>query len=47
MTKIKPIQVTPKLSGEDAVKLLQQVNTLANERVINKNNMFLTMIGEK
>ncbi len=44
MTKIKPIQATPDLSGEDAVKLLQQVNTPANEKAINKNNMLRSVL---
>ncbi len=44
MTKIKPIQATPDLSGEDAVKLLQQVNTTANEKAINKNIMLRSVL---
>lgn len=39
MAKIKPIQATPELSGEDAEKVIQQVNEPASQLAINKNHM--------
>ena len=39
MSAIKPIQATPELSGKDAVKLLNEVNTAPTKDAVKKVNM--------
>ena len=41
MTTIKPIQATPELSGEDAEKLIQDVNRKPTKETIEWNEMLL------
>lgn len=44
MSTMKPIQATPELSGKDAVKLLNQVNTKPTIQAIKKNNMLHSVL---
>lgn len=39
MSTIKLIQATPELSGEDAEKVLRQVNMTPSEKAAKKNRM--------
>ena len=39
ISTMKPIQATPKLSGNDALKLLTQVNRKPTEQANKKNSM--------
>ena len=41
MLTIKPIQATPELSGEDAEKLIQDVNRKPTKETIEWNEMLL------
>lgn len=38
MATIKPIQTTPELSGRDAVKLLNEANSVPTENAVKKVN---------
>ena len=44
MSTIKPIQVTPELSGKDAVKLFNQVNIAPTQKAEKKNNMLHSVL---
>lgn len=44
MSTMKPIQATPELSGEDALKLLNQSNILPKEKALKKNNMLRSVL---
>lgn len=44
MSTMKPIQATPELSGEDALKLLHQSNTLPQKEALKKNNMLRNVL---
>lgn len=41
---IKPIQATPALSGEDAAKLLKQVNMAPTKEAMKKNKMLRSVL---
>lgn len=44
MSIMKLIQATPELSGKDAVKILNQVNTKPTVQAIKKNNMLYSVL---
>lgn len=44
MSTMKPIQATPELSGKDAVKLLNQINTKPTVQAIKINNMLHSVL---
>lgn len=46
MSAIKPIQATPALSGEDAIKLMKQVLSKPSKSAINKNSMLINMLKD-
>ena len=45
MSTMKPIQATPELSGKDAVKLLNQANTVPTEKAMKKNAMLRSVLA--
>lgn len=46
MVKMKPIQATPTLSGEDAMRVIRQVNKKPSEETIKKYNMWVSILDE-
>lgn len=44
MSTMKPIQATPELSGEDAVKLLRQSSIVPTEKALKKNTMLRSVL---
>ena len=44
MSTMKPIQATPELSGEDAVKLLRQSSIITTEKSLKKNTMLRSVL---
>lgn len=44
MSTMKPIQATPGLSGEDAVKLLRQSSIIPTEKSLKKNTMLRSVL---
>lgn len=45
MSTIKPIQATSELSGEDAARVLKQVNTAPTQKAIKRNNMLRSVLS--
>jgi len=44
--EIKPIQVTPKLKGNDAVKFVKQVSSEVSKNEIEKNKFLLRTLNK-
>ena len=44
MSTMKPIQATPELSGEDAVKSLRQSSIIPTEKSLKKNTMLRSVL---
>lgn len=46
LTMMKPIQATPELSGEDAQRVIEQVNKIPTEEAIKKNKKLLNVLHQ-
>lgn len=46
LATIKPIQATPELNGEDAKRLIKEVNRKPSKEAIEKNKMLLNILEQ-
>ena len=46
LTMMKPIQATPELSGEDAQRVIEQVNKIPTGEAIKKNKKLLNVLHQ-
>lgn len=46
MSRIKPIQATPELSGKDAEEVLVQVNKKPSEKAIKRNAILSNILSD-
>lgn len=44
MSRIKPIQATPELSGEDAIRIIEQVNKAPSESMLKRNELLRNIL---